>query len=77
MYVLIGAVERSCGMNCRAILIIAVFAGLQGCSYTRQPGAIEQGSEVGGTGDVGFSHEDLGANKHLVTVTATPGLMET
>lgn len=50
---------------------------LQGCSYTRSPGLIEAGSEVGGTGDVGFTHEALGANKHLVVVTAAPGLMET
>lgn len=63
----------------RTIFISAVAAMvfLQGCSYTRQPGAIETGSEVGGTGDVGFTHEPLGANKHLVTVTAAPGIMET
>ncbi len=56
---------------------VALMALLQGCSYTRQPGAIEAGSEVGGTGDVGFTHEPLGANKHLLTVTAAPGMMET
>ena len=63
----------------RKLLISAVAAMmfLQGCSYTRQPGAIEAGSEVGGTGDVGFTHEPLGANKHLLTVTAAPGMMET
>ena len=59
------------------IAILVALALLQGCSYTRQPGAIEQGSEVGGTGDVGFTHEPLGANKHLLTVTAAPGIMET
>jgi len=59
------------------IAIITALALLQGCSYTRQPGALEQGSEVGGTGDVGYTHEKLGANKHLVTVTAAPGVMET
>lgn len=56
------------------ILILVI---LQGCSYTRQPGLIERGSEVGGTGSIGFTHEQLGANKHLVTVTAAPGIMET
>jgi hypothetical protein len=50
---------------------------LQGCSYTRQPGVVEQGSEVGGTGNVGFTHEPLGSNKHLITVTSAPGIMET
>ena len=59
------------------ILAIAVTSLLLGCSYTRQPGAIEVGSEVGGTGDVRFTHESLGANKHLLTVTAAPGVMET
>lgn len=57
--------------------VVALMVLLQGCSYTRQPGAIEVGSEVGGTGDVGFTHEPLGANKHLLTVTAAPGMMET
>lgn len=59
------------------ISAVAVVISLQGCSYTRQPGAIEAGSDVGGTGDVGFTHEPLGANKHLLTVTAAPGVMET
>lgn len=58
-------------------IITMVLVLLQGCSYTRQPGLIERGSEVGGTGNMGFTHEQLGANKHLVTVTAAPGVMET
>ena len=58
-------------------LVIAVLFSLVGCSYTRPPGAIEVGSEVGGTGDVGHTYESLGTNKHLLTVTATPGVMET
>lgn len=32
---------------------------------------------MGATGEVGYTHEPLGSNKHLVTVTAAPGLMET
>lgn len=56
---------------------IGTMALLVGCSYTQQPGKIETGSEVGGTGDIGFTHEPLGANKHLLTVTAAPGIMET
>lgn len=50
---------------------------LCGCSYTPKNTAIEQGSEVGATGDIGFNHENLGSQKHLLTVTATPGIMET
>lgn len=56
------------------ISVVMALALMQGCSYTRQPGAVEQGSTVGGTGDVGFTHEPLGSNKHLLTVTSAPGL---
>jgi hypothetical protein len=47
------------------------------CSYTPSPSSIDAGSGVGGTGDVRYTHESLGAGKHLVTVTASPGVMET
>jgi hypothetical protein len=50
---------------------------LTACSYTKALGTIQQGSDVGGTGNIGFTHEPLGANKHLLSVTASPGLMET
>jgi hypothetical protein len=63
--------------NLFALATLTALVLLQGCSYTRPPGVLEQGSEVGGTGDVGFTHEKLGTNKHLVTVTAAPGVMET
>ena len=64
-------------MKYKTLTLVAFVVILSACSYTRQPTSIEQGSEVGGTGDVGFTHEALGANKHLITVTAAPGLMET
>ncbi len=47
------------------------------CSYTPPPSASAPGSEVGATGDLQYSHEPLGAGKHILTVTASPGLMET
>ena len=59
------------------MIAITMQISLQGCSYTHQPKSIVADSEVGGTGDVGFTHESLGANKHMITVTATPGIMET
>lgn len=58
-----------------SVLGAAVFLGA--CSYTQTPNTVQPGSQVGGTGDVGFTHEPLGNGKHLVTVTAAPGLMET
>jgi hypothetical protein len=47
------------------------------CSYTPAPTSDVKGSTVGGTGGMGFTHEPIGPNKHIVTITASPGLMET
>ena len=58
---------------CLAIAAIT----LSGCAYNNSPQATESGSQVGATGDVKYSHEPLGNNKHLLTVTAAPGMMET
>lgn len=59
------------------VVFLSVAFASAGCSYTKQPGAKEAASDVGGTGDVRYTHEPLGSNKHLLTVTAAPGLMET
>jgi hypothetical protein len=50
---------------------------LQGCSYTRVAEIEEQRATAGGTGVIRYSHDILGPNKHLLTITATPGVMET
>jgi hypothetical protein len=50
---------------------------LAGCAYTGAPTSISPDSQVGGTGDMGYTHEDLGGRKHLITITAKPGIMET
>ena len=50
---------------------------IAGCSYTQTAEQVVPGSSVGGTGDVRYTHESLGASKHLLTVTAAPGLGET
>lgn len=63
-----------CAMAVSAFSLTVV---LQACSYTGKPATIEAGSEVGGTGDIGFTHEPLSAERHLLTVTAAPGMMET
>ncbi len=39
--------------------------------------SMASGSEVGITGSVGLNHEQLTTNKHLLTVTASPGIGET
>ena len=55
-------------------LLVAVIAG---CSYTPESSNSVPNSGVGATGNLSFDHVLLGGNKHLVTVTAAPGLMET
>lgn len=63
----------------RQTIIVSIMAAflMTGCSYTQAPASVEPGSQVGGMGDVGYTHEPLGNGKHLLTVTAAPGLMET
>ena len=50
--------------------------GIAACSYT-PPGTPKPGSEVGGTGGLSFTHDQLNDSRHLLTVTAAPGLLET
>lgn len=65
------------GLSRTAIFVLPLAWLLAGCSYTRPASTTEAGSQVGGTGDVKYTHESLGNNRHLLTVTAAPGLMET
>jgi len=53
-------------MQVCCLLVLA--SSIAACAYT---------AEVGTTGDVGFTHERLAAGKHLLSITAAPGLMET
>ena len=58
--------------------IVAVVTTLMAaCSYTPAPENVAAGSDVGGTGKINYTHEDIGPNKHFLTVTAAPGLAET
>ena len=61
----------------KCVFVLSFAVALSACSYTKAPSTIEQGSSVGATGDVGYTHESLGGQKHLIVVTAAPGLMET
>lgn len=62
-----------CGVAGAALLLAVV----GGCAYTTPPSSVAPGPSVGGTIDIGYTHEALGAGKHLVTVTAAPGVGET
>jgi len=64
------------GLPALNALAVCAFV-VAGCSYTAAPRSIEQDSEVGGTGDVRYTHERLATGKHMVTVTAAPGMLET
>lgn len=58
-------------------LVLATALFLAGCAYGPPSGQTAPGSEVGGTGDIKYSHETLGNNTHLVTVHVAPGMLET
>lgn len=63
-----------CIMTLLPICLLLLFSG---CSYTQRPDVKADNSEVGGTGDIQYSHEVLSQKKRILTVTAAPGLMET
>ena len=50
---------------------------LSACAYTPEPKSTDPNSAVGGTGGIGYTHEDLGNKQHLLVVNAAPGLGET
>lgn len=60
----------------RAVLVVIIGAAVGACSYN-PPGQAVSGSDVGGTGNVSVNHEPLGSGKHMLVVSAAPGLAET
>ncbi len=50
---------------------------LSGCGYGGAAMQTAPGSQVGGTGDIQFSHADLGGKMHSLTVAVRPGVLET
>lgn len=57
--------------------LLAALLTMSACAYTQPARNHVAGSDVGGTGDVKYTHEKLGNEKHMLTVTAAPGMMET
>ena len=58
--------------------LLAVLFSASACSYATQSSqTVEPNSDVGRTGNIQYSHDTLGNNKHLVTITAAPGMLET
>ena len=50
---------------------------LSGCAYSTAGQEYASGSDVGGTGNIKYTHEDLGGGIHFLNVDAAPGMMET
>ncbi len=57
-------------------ILLPLMLSVSACSY-HSPGIKAEGTDAGGTGGIRYQHEDLGNSKHLITVTASPGFMET
>lgn len=50
---------------------------LSGCSYGMSSLQVAPGSEVGGTGDIKFEHQEMPGKMHTISVLVRPGLAET
>ncbi|QEL21728.1 hypothetical protein FQV39_03400 [Bosea sp. F3-2] len=50
---------------------------LASCNYAGSGTTEASGSEVGGTGNIKFTHERMGVKNHMLIVSASPGLGET
>jgi len=61
----------------RYFIVIFIILVSTACSYSGSTPSYSQGSDVGGTGNVKYNHEALGGNKQLLTISASPGLLET
>jgi hypothetical protein len=69
--------ESRCQQLMKSYLALGIAVVLGGCAYGTPAGQIAPGSEVGGTGDIKYSQENLGNGTHLVTVRVAPGMLET
>jgi hypothetical protein len=61
----------------RAIFATLGILCLSGCTYGGNTLQVAPGSEVGGTGDIRYTHEVAGNGTNMLTVYVAPGLMET
>lgn len=59
------------------VILASALLTLTACSYTPESQAVAGGSEVGRTGNISFTHDQLTQSKHFLSVTAAPGLGET
>lgn len=47
------------------------------CDYTPKNETVLSGSSVGSTGNIKYTHEVISKQRHMLVVTAAPGLLET
>lgn len=50
---------------------------LMGCDYTPSPSQVAENTQVGATGGIRYTFEELTESKKLLTITAAPGIGET
>ena len=61
----------------RKTFLLLLTLTAMGCSYTPAPTNFVEGSNVGGSGGLKYSLDNIATNKYLLSITASPGLMET
>lgn len=59
------------------LLMLPLCVGLAACDYTPQNSETAEGSSIGATGGIKFTHEELSPKRHMLVVTAAPGIGET
>jgi hypothetical protein len=57
--------------------ICAAMYLLTACAYSPLASQVAEGPRVGGVGSISYSHKQLNANTHMLTVHVAPGLLET
>jgi hypothetical protein len=61
----------------RIFAVICLCPFLAACGYGARTTQIAPGSEVGGVGNIRYDLKQLNANTQMLTVHASPGLLET
>ena len=64
-------------MNKNTLSILPLCLALAACDYTPQNAVIAENSSIGATGGIKFTHEEISPKRHMLVVTAAPGIGET
>jgi hypothetical protein len=64
-------------MNKNTLSMLPLYFILAACDYTPQNAVIAENSSIGATGGIKFTHEEINPKRHMLVVTAAPGIGET